>query len=87
MKTHELKTLPEYFEQVWSGNKRFELRKNDRDFQENDILILKEFNSENNTYTQREIWCTISYILKDFTGIEKDYCILSIKNVQTYFNR
>ena len=54
MKTHELKTLPEYFEQVWNGNKRFELRKNDRDFQENDILILKEYNFEDKRYTQRE---------------------------------
>lgn len=29
---HELKILPEYFEAVVSGNKRFEIRKNDRNY-------------------------------------------------------
>lgn len=29
---HELKILPEYYEEVKCGNKNFELRKNDRDY-------------------------------------------------------
>lgn len=39
---HELKCLPEYFSRIQSGQKTFEIRKNDRDFQVGDILILKE---------------------------------------------
>jgi len=44
MKTeHELKCRPEYFARIETGQKTFEIRKNDRDFQVGDILILKEF--------------------------------------------
>jgi len=42
-KTHELKTWPEFFEQTRSGRKKFELRRNDRDFRVEDELLLKEF--------------------------------------------
>lgn len=42
MKTHELKILPSYFEQVANGNKPFEIRKNDRDFKLHDVLLLRE---------------------------------------------
>lgn len=87
MKTHELKTVNPYFQEVWEGNKRFELRLNDRDFNVNDVLLLKEYDSENETCSQREIWCIVAYILKDYPGIDKDYCILGIKNVSCYFNR
>jgi len=43
MKTHTLKTLPVYFDAVERGDKTFELRNNDRDFQTGDTLILEEF--------------------------------------------
>jgi len=42
---HELKLEQTYFSRVASGQKTFEIRKNDRDFQVGDILILREFNS------------------------------------------
>ena len=49
---HKLKILPEFFPLVEKGKKRFELRKNDRNYQEDDILLLQEyFDSE---YTGRQ---------------------------------
>lgn len=39
--THELKTLPPFFEKVVSGEKTFEVRVNDRDYQAGDFLLLK----------------------------------------------
>lgn len=47
MKTeHELKLHPRYFSRVANGQKTFEIRKNDRDYQVGDILVLKEFDAE-----------------------------------------
>ena len=40
---HELKTLSTYFQAIKNGSKPFEVRKNDRDFREDDILFLKEY--------------------------------------------
>ena len=40
---HEMKILPQYYEDVSSGIKTFELRKDDRNVQAGDILLLKEW--------------------------------------------
>ncbi|ATY87920.1 DUF3850 domain-containing protein [Lactococcus lactis] len=46
MKTHELKLDIKYFDDVKSGKKNFEIRKNDRDFQVGDILELKAWEKD-----------------------------------------
>lgn len=43
---HELKCRTEYFQRVVSGQKTFEIRKNDRDYQVGDVLVLKEIGPE-----------------------------------------
>ncbi|WP_223320087.1 DUF3850 domain-containing protein [Leuconostoc mesenteroides] len=43
MKIHELKLDTFYFEDVKSGVKTFEIRKNDRDFKVGDVLALSRF--------------------------------------------
>lgn len=40
---HEVKCNTEYFQRVATGQKRFEIRKNDRDYQVGDILHMYEF--------------------------------------------
>lgn len=45
MRTHELKLDIKYFDDVKSGKKNFEIRKNDRDFQVHDVLELKAWDS------------------------------------------
>lgn len=93
MKVHELKILPKYFNSVVSGEKTFELRKDDRGFEVGDILILKEFNpnkkyetieGDESHFSGRKILKEINYILKDETesmGLSKDYAILGIKPI------
>ena len=53
MKHIYVKILPEYYEAVKCGDKTFEVRLNDRDYQVNDVLHLQEFN--NGEYTRREL--------------------------------
>lgn len=60
--THCLKTHPKFFKEVQSGNKPFEIRKNDRDFWVGDTLLLQEFDPEKSEYTRNELERTITYI-------------------------
>ena len=78
MKTHQLKTLPHFFEQVEQLNKHFELRKDDRGFEEGDRLILSEYDPEEG-FTGREVWVIVNYILRDFEGLREGYCIMDIR--------
>jgi len=76
---HELKILPEYFKAVSSFEKRFEVRKNDRNFKVGDRLWLKEWNQETKEYTGRTCLRIVTYILEGGQyGIEKDYVIMSL---------
>ena len=77
--THELKILPEFFNAVSSREKSFEIRKNDRNFQVGNWLILKEWDGER--YTGNEIKRYVSYVFygtEDF-GLHPDYCVMSLK--------
>lgn len=77
MKIHELKILPEYYDAVRCGDKRFEIRKNDRDYHTGDILRLKEWDGEK--YTGEEIDVLVRYILYEWAGgLQEGYCIMSI---------
>jgi len=42
--THDIKILSEYFNAVADGSKPFEVRRNDRDYQVGDTLLLREGN-------------------------------------------
>ncbi len=72
---HELKILPEYFEAVVSGNKRFEIRKNDRNYKKGDILRLNEY--QDGQYTGDVHVAEITYIT-DYAQ-QEGYVVLGIK--------
>lgn len=82
MNNHELKTINPHFKNLWCGVKKFEIRKNDRDFKEGDVLILKEYEPESDTYTGRFLKCRITHVLADDDypmGLKEGYCILSLR--------
>lgn len=79
MVVHELKILPEYYGPVEDGIKTFELRKNDRNYQIGDMLILKEWDVTG--FTGREIIKYINYIYQgnNMYGLKTGYCILGLR--------
>jgi hypothetical protein len=75
---HELKTWPEYFGPVWEGRKTFELRNNDRHFQEGDELVLREYDPISG-YSGRRIYAKVGFVLSGgFFGLPENLCIMSI---------
>jgi ASC-1-like (ASCH) protein len=54
--------LPEYFEAIVSGKKKFELRLNDFEVNEGDTLILEEWNPELKEYTGRKMEKRVTYV-------------------------
>lgn len=58
------KTWPDYFEAILSGKKKFELRLNDFDVKEGDILILEEWDPKTEQYTGRNIEKKVTYVGK-----------------------
>jgi len=55
MKKIRKKIWPKYFEAIKSGKKTFELRLNDFDVKEGDILMLEEWDPEKEKYTGRSL--------------------------------
>lgn len=79
---HELKTHIEYFIHVASGEKQFEIRKDDREFKVGDELVLKEFNQTELIYTGRFLHRKVDYILKGGQfGLEEGYVIMSLSKI------
>ncbi|MDO4331798.1 MAG: DUF3850 domain-containing protein [Eubacteriales bacterium] len=76
-KVHHIKLGASFFAEVESGEKTFELRKNDRDYKKGDILEMMEFKDGKNT--GRIVRVLVTYILTEFTGLEDGYCIMATR--------
>jgi len=75
-KVHQIRLATQYFEDVCSGKKSFELRKNDRNYKTGDILEMVEFKDGRNT--GRMVRAEVTYMLEDYTGLEDGYCIMAV---------
>ena len=75
---HSLKIKKEYFNEVASERKTFEIRKNDRDFHTGDILALNEID-KSGKYTGNSLLCKVVYILDSFEGLAPGYVAMSVK--------
>lgn len=74
MQIHELKTWPQFYEAVLSGEKTFEIRKDDRGFQKGDKLRLRE-------------WCpkkAAEIMVGGKVGDERGYTGNSVEKFVTY---
>lgn len=62
MKTHHLKTWPVFFQMLLDG-KRAEIRRNDRNFEKGDELILEEYDPERMSYTNRAFAAEVTEVI------------------------
>lgn len=78
MMTHSLKIEHGWFERLRSGEKTFEIRLHDRDFQTGDRL---NFICNADRCATGWSW-EITHVLDDstFPGVESGYCVLSLGN-------
>lgn len=94
MKTHTLKTWPHYFDAVACGAKTFEGRKNDRDFQPGDTVILqrtcdtpaREVEKDAYGNAKHELVFHIGFVLRGEAGrfgIEDGWCVFSLLPVNS----
>jgi len=79
MHEHELKTWPEFFRPIIEDLKTFEVRRNDRPFEEQDTLFLREWCPEYYDYTGLSCKVLVTYILKDPKYVKKNTVIMGIK--------
>jgi Domain of unknown function (DUF3850) len=86
---HKLKIEPIYFDAIRRGDKTFEVRYNDRNFKNNDELLLEEYIPENYyqddkpaELTGRIIHRQICYVLSGGKfGIEKGFVVLGLQKI------
>jgi len=78
MKNHALKIIQPYFTDVQIGLKKWELRKNDRDYKIGDTLTLFEHNEKGATGSF--MTAEVIYIFEGgIYGLEEGYVIMGIK--------
>jgi hypothetical protein len=82
--THYLKCWPEFFGEIFAGRKRHDLRRNDREFQVGDMIVLREFDPKDG-YTGLALEAQITYITSvkspcaySEIGLLPGFCILSL---------
>ena len=79
----EKKIWPAYFEARRRGAKTWELRREDDClFQEDDILILREFDPARSAYTGQKEVALITGVDRHVYGLEKGYALLTTRNVE-----
>lgn len=79
---HDLKTWPRFFDDVLAWRKPFEVRLDDRGFAVGDVLNLREWDPDEEAYTGRSCRRRVSYVLRDWIGIERGYVVMGLSPVE-----
>lgn len=80
---HDLKIWPEFYADVASGAKRYEIRLNDRDYKIGDELNLREWNPHWKQYSGNELWVRVVHITHGGAlpagAMRPDLCVMGIE--------
>lgn len=76
---HAIKTEEKPFQSVWNGDKGFEVRVNDRNYQRGDIVMLREVDI---AHTYRTVVKQIGYIIQGRYGLPDDMCVFSLQDIE-----
>lgn len=86
--THTLKCWPAEFESIASGDKTAEVRRNDRGFNVNDTLYLREWDPRTGRYSEREMLASVKHVvLGGEWGLPPGLCVMSIEVFTANFIR
>lgn len=81
--THELKCWPEPYRAVVAGRKTYEIRKDDRNYQVGDLLLLQEWDPKTERYTIERAYFEITHKTPGGDwGLPADVCVLGIAPVR-----
>lgn len=78
---HDLKCWPEPYAATKSGKKTCEIRLDDRGFQVDDILLLREWNPTTKSYTGDQLYRQVTHIerLSDWMSPPSAYVVMSVR--------
>jgi hypothetical protein len=81
---HELKSWPDFYAHVITGEKTFEIRQDDRGYRAGDQLWLREWNPTREDYTGRACVVDVPYLLAGaWPGLGEGYVVMSIRLRET----
>lgn len=83
MKRHLLKTWPNAWDATCEGNKPFEFRFDDRDYEVGDHLVLVRWDPSTEKYTGRALVVEVTYILRGRFGMPDGHCVMGIPKIIT----
>lgn len=78
MKVHELKTWPEYFTALRQGKKTFEVRLNDRGFEEDDVLVLREYDPQTQAYSGEFVVREVCYVMDNPEFVKPGFVVMGL---------
>jgi hypothetical protein len=78
---HDLKVWPEFWDMLASGDKPFELRKDDRGFRAGDTLLLREW-SKRDGYSGRQLSKIVTCIVAGLPWLREGMVCMGLQDVE-----
>lgn len=82
-RVHILKAWPAPFDLVWLGVKPFEIRKNDRGFSVDDVLVIRRYHPDSEHFDGRTVIARISCVTSGW-GIPRGTVVLGLAQVSRH---